>query len=293
MTWPGPRVPISQWLADFGVEHDMLDRPGWGTPNRPTSSGITTLEYTPDFGVTHYPVGIDDTGIDSILNLVCCVGSSAAPWPIYQAYIDHGTARITVVTEGRANHAGKGNSGQRSRAIADLPPLPPPDFDDMSGNRWSIGVTLEGPPTTAAQFEAAAWFWAAVCAGAGWTPNRVLGHSEWTARKQDPDFDMALLRGRTAEILEDQMAQFTDVEAAELRKLLTRHNDRFILGEVVDEVVAQDSSGKGIVTAVLTMWRTKPWEAADRALTEALADHLDGHPTTDGVIRRGDQVTLT
>ena len=290
MTWPGPRTPLSQWLTQAGIEHTMLDRPGYGTPDRPSAAGHTNYGYTPDFGITHYPVGIDDTGFDSILDMICCRGSTAAPWPIYQAYIDHGTAQITIITEGRANHAGMGNSQQRSRALLGLPPAPPPRFDDMSGNRWSVGLTLEGPPTTAAQFEAAAQFWAAVCTEAGWHPNRILGHEEWTYRKADPDFDMALLRARITEIMEDDMAQFTEQEAADLRKLLTRYEGRFVLGEHVDEVVAQDSSGKGVVVATLKMWRDKPWAVADQALVSALADHTTSDHSD--VIRRGDSVTL-
>jgi hypothetical protein len=101
----------------------------------------------------------------------------------------------------------------------------------------------------------------------------VVPHSHWKTTACPGDDWRQLITE------EFWMAQFTDAEAADLRHLLTRHKDRFILGEHVDEVVAQDSSGKGIVSATLSMWRGKPWEAADEALEAALADHT--HPPAD------------
>lgn len=215
MTWTGPRVPISRWLTDVGVDHDFMDIPGYRSD--------VPYGFEPVGVVVHYPVGIDDVGEDSMLNLVCCVGTSNAPAPIYQVYVDHLDGGITVVSEGRCNHAGGGVESRLDAARADQPPpadSPPDDFPN--GNRWWIGITLEGPPTTDYQRIEAARVCAAICVGAGWSHNRVIGHEEWSpADKVDPDFDMVWFR----ELVREEMETMTPEADAFYQELFDKLQD--------------------------------------------------------------------
>ncbi len=202
----GSSVPIGQWLTDAGIPHTNLGVPGY-----------KDRVFEPELIVVHYPVGIDDDGGDSILHLVAYQGSSAAPAPIYHLYVDHADGSLFLVTEGRANHAGSGSLTQLLRARQDLPVVAPDDLtgDTIIGNQYSIGISLEGPPTTDTQRDTAARACAAICTANGWTANRVLGHSEWTWRKTDPDFDMHTFRQQ----VEEHMAALTPEQETLLTKL--------------------------------------------------------------------------
>lgn len=101
-----------------------------------------------------------------------------------------------VVTEGLAWHAGAGSS--KVLAEARLGTAPSGDAkarhlaDDMTGNRWFVGIEVDndgvGEPYPAAQLEALAKGLAALCAHFGWSEARVVHHREWTARKIDMSY---------------------------------------------------------------------------------------------------------
>ena len=182
---------ITESLDNVGIDYTDHGIPGYGTPG---NSPNGRRSFQPIGLIVHYPVGIDDKGVDNVLKLVIR-GRTRAPAPIYSIYIDHLDASIHVISNGRANHAGGGMGIRIREAKADRPPTAPNGPDDHSGNKFWYGMTLEGPPTTSEQRTTAARVAAAICLGNKWTHNRVIGHKEWSPQdKMDPDFDMVWFR---------------------------------------------------------------------------------------------------
>lgn len=182
---------ITEALDWAAIPHTFYDIPGYGTPGNDPNGW---RPFKPIGIIVHYPVGIDDVGVDSRLQSIID-GRVGAPSPIYQIYIDHLDGSVAVLSNGRANHAGGGMSDRWSEAKADVPPTLPSGPDDMAGNEHWYGITLEGPPTTAEQRAMAAKVCAAICITHGWTHNRVIGHREWSPYdKIDPDFSMVWFR---------------------------------------------------------------------------------------------------
>ena len=87
----------------------------------------------------------------------------------------------------------------------------------------------------------------------------------------------------------EEVPQFTPDEEARLRQIIRdipapgeTDPTRFALGEIIDELEEEGSSGNVLVTATLTMWPDKPWLAADEALNLALQEH-ESNPHGGGV----------
>ncbi|MDQ1037732.1 hypothetical protein QFZ75_004148 [Streptomyces sp. V3I8] len=71
----------------------------------------------------------------------------------------------------------------------------------MDGNARFYGFEIENlgngrDPYPAAQLEAVERLSAAICRAHGWSAASVIAHKEWTRRKIDPSFPMAVLRAR-------------------------------------------------------------------------------------------------
>lgn len=260
MGWIGSALEAAD--IEF-VDHDLPGRP-YSFDHR----GLVDHHH----GSTGAPAG----ALALVIN-----GRSDVPGPLYNVWINNEPPYdIHHISSGRTNNAGWGDPAVLAAITNDLSPTPiPKDLSSgikVGGNGYLVGVSMYGPPHPAGQVEKMEQVNAAICSYKGWNPHtRLIDHKWWTQRKWDVTVDMGPVRTNTEELM---MAQFSDQEATELRKLLTKYEDRFILGEVVDEIVKLDSSGKGLVVANLTMWREKPWLAADQALSEALTDHLSDHP---------------
>lgn len=117
-------------------------------------------------------------------------GRSDLPGPLCQIGVGrYGT--VAVVTDGRANHAGKGNAEALHRVMKEEPPAARPGPDDTDGNAWFIGIEIENQgngtdPYPPNQANAVVATCLAICRDRGWGPNRIIGHKQWTRRKNDP-----------------------------------------------------------------------------------------------------------
>lgn len=83
-----------------------------------------------------------------------------------------------VLTETRAGIAPTATAKQRGLV------------DNTGGNHWYVNNETDHPgdgsPIPAAQYDACVVTWRLICDRFGWTPDRIVGHAEWTARKIDP-----------------------------------------------------------------------------------------------------------
>lgn len=152
-------------------------------------------EHKPEAFLIHHTAGALPNKTAS-LNILKN-GRIGVPAPVVQWYIDR-DGGIYQITEGYANHAGKGSSKVLDRMRAAQPPSTP-GVDDTNGNPYFVGLEIEnngtGEPYTPAVKFATTALVAAYCAYNKWDPNvKVLGHKEWTTRKPDPSFDMPQFR---------------------------------------------------------------------------------------------------
>lgn len=136
---------------------------------------------------------------------------------------------IASVTDGRANHAGRGSDVVAARIRADLPPGKPGP-DNADGNALFVGIEIENAgngrdPYTEAQWTAVVETCAALCHHFGWSVNHVIGHKEWTTRKPDPSFDMPTLRVHVAALLSSPSEPTHPPEAYALPFLIINDNN--------------------------------------------------------------------
>ncbi|MFI5862030.1 N-acetylmuramoyl-L-alanine amidase [Streptomyces sp. NPDC051546] len=136
---------------------------------------------------------------------LCRDGHADLPGPLCHGVITK-DGRVHLVGNGRANHAGAGDSDVLAAVIAERR-LPPDHSSDTDGNRYFYGFECENlgdgqDPWPAAQLDAMARASAALCRAHGWTARSVIGHLEWRPGKIDPKgFTMASMRTRVEERL--------------------------------------------------------------------------------------------
>lgn len=167
---------------------------GWTTHNRNHKG-----HWGPVHGVMiHHTAGV------SSLELVR-KGTADLPGPLAHAHLSK-AGLVTMVSHGRANHAGRGSQRAYERVVADLPVPSKPDPDEVDGNVHFYGIEIENrgdgeDPYPLAQYAQAVKWAAAICRHHGWTEDSVIGHKEWTRRKIDPSFDMDRFRRDVAALL--------------------------------------------------------------------------------------------
>ncbi|MGW2511261.1 peptidoglycan-binding protein [Streptomyces scopuliridis] len=182
-------------LRDEGLK--VVEHRSWRTHNR-NHKGL----WGPMHGVMiHHTV---TSGMQNTVDL-CYNGHAALPGPLCHGVIaKDGT--VYLVGNGRANHAGLGDSDVLQAVIAERA-LPADNQADTDGNRHFYGFECENlgdgrDPWPAAQLEAIEKAAAAVCRAHGWTQRSVIGHLEWQPGKVDPrGFTMDAMRARVAERL--------------------------------------------------------------------------------------------
>ncbi|MET8744862.1 peptidoglycan-binding protein [Streptomyces sp. NPDC004728] len=159
--------------------------------------------YGPMHGVMiHHTV---TSGTDSSVAL-CYDGHSSLPGPLCHGVIDK-KGEIHLVGNGRANHAGLGDSDVL-RAVVNETKLPHDNAADTDGNRHFYGFECinrgDGKdPWPEAQKEAIEKVAAAICRAHGWSERSVIGHKEWQPGKVDPrGFTMDGMRKRIADRLD-------------------------------------------------------------------------------------------
>ncbi|MFJ8635780.1 peptidoglycan-binding protein [Streptomyces sp. NPDC093568] len=143
-------------------------------------------------------------GTENSVN-ICYNGYSGLPGPLCHGVIDK-QGHIHLVGNGRANHAGLGDSDVL-RAVVNESRLPPDNEADTDGNAHFYGFECVNlgdgrDPWPEAQKEAIEKAAAAICRHHGWSERSVIGHKEWQPGKQDPrGFTMDGMRGRIAQRL--------------------------------------------------------------------------------------------
>ncbi|MDG4863690.1 peptidoglycan-binding protein [Streptomyces sp. T-3] len=136
---------------------------------------------------------------------LCYEGHASLPGPLCHGVIDK-KGEIHLVGNGRANHAGLGDSDVL-RAVVNETRLPHDNEADSDGNRHFYGFECinrgDGrDPWPEAQKEAIEKVAAAICRAHGWTERSVIGHKEWQPGKVDPrGFTMDGMRRRIADRL--------------------------------------------------------------------------------------------
>ena len=146
----------------------------------------------------HHTAGVNSLGLVRD-------GTRDLPGPLAHAHLDK-SGLVTMVSHGRANHAGKGSQRSYERVVAELPVQGKPGPDVVDGNTHFYGIEIENrgdgkDPYPDAQYEAAVLWAAAVCRHHEWTAESVIGHKEWTGRKIDPSFGMDRFRKDVAALL--------------------------------------------------------------------------------------------
>lgn len=172
----------------------VVERPGWRTHNR---------NHKGPWGPVH-GVMIHHTVTSGTANTVsiCENGYSGLPGPLCHGVIaKDGT--VHLIGNGRANHAGAGDSAVLAAVITESA-LPTASKADKDGNPHFYGWECENlgdgvDPWPAAQLEAIERVSAALCRAHQWGAASVIGHKEWQPGKVDPKgFTMSGLRQRIA-----------------------------------------------------------------------------------------------
>ncbi|MFF4409065.1 peptidoglycan-binding protein [Streptomyces sp. NPDC001262] len=171
-------VEVDDWR-----DHNRNHKGAWGPVN-----GV----------IIHHTV---TSGTASSVEL-CYDGYDELPGPLCHGVIDKDGV-VHLVGNGRANHAGTGDSDVLS-AVVNESALPRPTANDTDGNARFYGFECinlgDGDdPWPAAQLDAMERVSAALCRAHGWDAGSVIGHKEWTNTKIDPvGFAMSDMRDRVA-----------------------------------------------------------------------------------------------
>lgn len=136
---------------------------------------------------------------------ICYDGYEALPGPLCLGVIDK-KGEVHLVGNGRANHAGLGDSDVLRAVIAERA-LPRDNEADTDGNRHFYGFECVNlgdgkDPWPVAQLLAVEKVSAAICRAHRWGARSVIGHREWQPGKIDPrGFSMDGMRGRIGDRL--------------------------------------------------------------------------------------------
>jgi hypothetical protein len=137
-------------------------------------------------------------------------GDANLPGPKANFYVSRAGV-ISIVSGGRANHAGKGARQVLDEVSRGIVPAGTAHqrrlTDGPVGNGFFYGFENENQgdgiqPWPEVQLDTMARAAAALCKRHGWSENRVISHAEWTARKFDPrGINMNEFRARVARLL--------------------------------------------------------------------------------------------
>ncbi len=114
---------------------------------------------------------------------LCHDGYAALPGPLCHGVIDK-DGTVHLVGNGRANHAGSGDSAVLAAVVSESA-LPRPTRNDADGNTRFYGFECVNlgdgsDPWPDAQLAAIERASAAICRAHGWSSASVIGHKEWT-----------------------------------------------------------------------------------------------------------------
>lgn len=132
-------------------------------------------------------------------------GRSDLPGPCAHSYLAK-SGVVTMTGNGRANHAGTGDTAVLNAVINESYGTAPPathKHDGSSGgsdgNSHFYGLEVSNLGTKAdaypaVQYAAAVKWAAAICRFHGWSAKSVIGHKEWSDWKPDPIYSMPQFR---------------------------------------------------------------------------------------------------
>ncbi|WP_435246326.1 N-acetylmuramoyl-L-alanine amidase [Streptomyces sp. NRRL F-5630] len=128
-------------------------------------------------------------------------GRADLPGPLAHTHLAK-SGVATMMSAGRANHAGKAARNAFDAVVAESATHPKPSAASgtVDGNTHLYGIEIENlgngrDPYPAVQYEAAVRWAAAICRAHGWGANSVVGHKETSVEgKIDPSFDMGRFR---------------------------------------------------------------------------------------------------
>lgn len=179
---------------------DVHEYRSWRTHNRNHKGA-----WGPVNGVLiHHTAGTNSLSL-------CYDGYAALPGPLCHTHLaKDGTA--TMISAGRANHAGKAARNAFDAVVAESTTHPRPDKTSgtVDGNTHFYGIEIENrgdyrDPYPAIQYDAAVRWAAAICRAHGWSAHSVVGHKETSIEgKIDPSFDMDTFRRDVAARLKDK-----------------------------------------------------------------------------------------
>lgn len=168
---------------------------GWTTRERDAATGKI---FGPVNGVMiHHTAGTDSLAL-------CVKGTADLPGPLCHAHLaKNGT--LTLISNGRANHAGSGRQSVYDAVVAERT-FTPSGGDSVDGNDHFYGLEIENrgngkDPYPSVQYDQAVRYATAICRLYGWNEKSVIGHKEWTGRKIDPSFSMSIFRAEVKERL--------------------------------------------------------------------------------------------
>lgn len=266
-TAPMTADQLTAQLSRWGVK--FTEHPGWRTNNRAGHGA-----WGPANGsMIHHTASGDGTGIVE----TCYSGRADLPGPLCTGVV-HKDGTVTLVGNGRSNHAGAGALNVYS-AVLDETRIPAPGADTVDGNAhfygWEcVNLGTGKDPWPDVQLEAMVRVQAAVCEFHGWGAQSVIGHLEWTTRKIDPrGFTMVSMRALVAAHLAAGPSTEDDVTPEDIEKIA----ERVLLkdGIIANPVPGTDNAFITLTTAVRNIETV-----ARRSETAVNALKVTGTPVT-------------
>ena len=185
---------------------NVVEMPGWKSRIGNSKKRVTSLygvvfhhtgsEISSGPAVKAYAAGLSSGSIRPDIGAILCNTTTIRPG----AYPGSSGDRCTIVVNGAdyANHAGLGDRGTLAKLKAGTVPLTSeihPNSNDLYGNAFLLGDEGMGAYRSAEQNRDALLFYSFVLAELGLSGSPIIGHREWSPRKNDPArTDMARVR---------------------------------------------------------------------------------------------------
>lgn len=180
----------------------VIEHAGWRTHNRAGHGA-----YGPLNGVVMHHTGSEISASAMESYVYNGDAGRALPGPLCQWTIRR-DGTIVMIGNGRSNHAGQGSSTTLNHVVredyGDVTLKPGADNTDGNAHFMGFETQYDGSHApVAAQYNAMVRGAAAVCEHFGWSAKHVIGHKEWTSRKDDPGHvDMAVFRKDVQKLLD-------------------------------------------------------------------------------------------
>jgi len=185
------RALLPSLIAEAGIAGRLRLGTNWQFHGRPGSSGFRCIQV-------HWTA----TASASIRNTMPTAGvvrngHGNLPGPLYNVLVGQ-NGDVLIVSIGRCNHSGRGNSAALNAAATNNRRLPwghRPGGDNLTINphAWAVSADHSGSgPMPAPQLQSMIAVCVAICRLESWSANRIYHHASSTRRKVDvrgwPDF---------------------------------------------------------------------------------------------------------